>query len=205
MVEEIVDNVYDITCDEADSKRYRTFLFDTDSPTLIDTGLESTVESVFDGINEVGVDPERLIITHGHGDHIGGFEAIVGRYDVETWLPEQTETDLEADHRYRDGDGIGQFEAVHLPGHTPDNHALVDEDLGVAVMGDAVSGADQRGLPAGYFHLPPETYTENLNEAEQSLEKLLGYSFDIGLVFHGSSVTENAQEKLDRYVNFPGK
>ena len=205
MVEEIVDTVYDITCDQADGKRYRVFLFDTEVPTLIDAGLESTVESVFDGINEVGVEPERLIITHGDGDHIGGFEAIADRYDVETWLPEQTETDLVADHRYGDGGVVGQFEAVHLPGHTPDNHALIDENLGVAVMGDAVSGADQRGLPAGYFHLSPEIYTEDLNEAEQSLEKLLDHDFDIGLVFHGSSVTENAREKMKRYVNFPGK
>ena len=205
MTEEIVENVYDITCDKSDGKRYRVFLFDTNLPTLIDAGLETTVESVFDGIDEISVEPERLLITHGDGDHIGGLEAIADRYDTETWLPEQTEMDRGADHRYEDGDVIGQFEAVHLPGHTPDNHALIDEDLGIAVMGDAVSGADQRGLPAGYFHLPPEIYTNDLNMAERSLEKLLEYDFDVGLVFHGSSVTENAQKKLERYVNFPGK
>ena len=93
MVEEIVDGVYDITCDEADGKRYRVFFFDTDVPTLIDASLESTVESVFDGIDEIGVDPERLLITHGDGDHIGGFDAIADRYDVEPRLPEQTNGD----------------------------------------------------------------------------------------------------------------
>jgi hydroxyacylglutathione hydrolase len=205
MAEEIVDGVYDITCDDTDGKRYRVFLFDTDVPTLVDAGLESTVESVFEGIDHIGVEPERLVTTHGDGDHIGGLEAISDRYELETWVPEQTETEVDPDHRYGDKDLIGQFEAVHLPGHTPDNHALIDEDLGIAVMGDAVSGADQRGLPAGYFHLPPEIYTQDLNMAEQSLEKLLEYDFDIGLVFHGSSVTENARRKLERYVNFPGK
>jgi hydroxyacylglutathione hydrolase len=205
MVEEIVSGVYDITCDDTDGKRYRVFLFDTDVPTVIDAGLESTVESVFEGIDDIGVEPEHLIITHGDGDHIGGFEAISDRYELETWVPEQTAADVESDHRYGDRDAIGQFEAVHLPGHTPDNHAVIDEELGIAVMGDAVSGADQRGLPAGYFHLPPEIYTKNLNIAEQSLEKLLEYEFDIGLVFHGSSVTENAHRKLEKYVNFPGK
>jgi hydroxyacylglutathione hydrolase len=205
MAEEIVSGVYDITCDDTDGKRYRVFLFDTDVPTLVDAGLESTVESVFEGIDHIGVEPKRLIITHSDGDHIGGLEAISNRYELETWVPEQTETEVDPDHRYGDGDLIGQFEAVHLPGHTPDNYALIDEDLGIAVMGDAVSGADQRGLPAGYFHLPPEIYTQDLNMAEQSLEKLLKYEFDIGLVFHGSSVTENAYRKLERYVNFPGK
>lgn len=207
MPTELVDDVYDITCREEHGKRYRVFLFGGGTPTLVDAGLADTAEAVFDGVDDIGVDPERLIITHGDGDHIGGFDAMVDRYGVETWVPEQTDLDTQHDpsHRYGDSDQIGRFTAVHVPGHEPDNHALIDEDAAVAVMGDAVSGADQRGLPAGYFHLPPAVYSQNLNEAEEKLDQLLQYEFDVGLVFHGSSVTENAWDKLDRYVNFPGK
>lgn len=206
MPTELADGVYDITCrTEESGKRYRVFLFTAGTPTLFDAGFASTAEAVFEGVDEIGVEPERLLITHGDGDHVDGFDAIVDRYDPETWVPEQTELDAEADpdHRYGDGDRIGRFEAVHVPGHEPDNHALIDEDAGIAVLGDAVSGADQRGLPAGYFHLPPALYSQNLNEAEENLERLLDYEFDVGLVFHGSSVLEGASEKLGRYVNFP--
>lgn len=206
MPTELADGVYDITCRTEDSgKRYRVFLFTEGTPTLFDAGFASTAEAVFEGVDEVGVEPERLIVTHGDGDHVDGFDAIVDRYDPETWVPEQTELDAEhgPDHRYGDGDRIGRFEAVHVPGHEPDNHALIDEDAGVAVLGDAVSGADQRGLPSGYFHLPPALYSQNLNEAEANLERLLNHEFDVGLVFHGTSVLENARGKLDRYVNFP--
>ena len=42
-------------------------------------------------------------------------------------------------------------------------------------MGDAASGADQRGLPAGYFHLPPAVYSQDLNQAEENLARLLDY------------------------------
>lgn len=183
------------------------FLVAGGTPTLFDAGFADTAETVFDGVADVGVEPERLVVTHGDGDHVGGFDAMVDRYGVETWVPDRTELDGEhaPDRRYGDGDRIGRFTAVHVPGHEPDNHALIDEDAGIAVMGDAVSGADQRGLPAGYFHLPPAVYSENLNEAEANLDRLLAYEFDVGLVFHGSSVTEHAREKLDRYVNFPGK
>lgn len=147
MPTELVEGVHDITCRTEDSgKRYRVFLFTAETPTLFDTGLAETAESVFDGV-----------------------------------------------------------EAVHVPGHEPDNHVLIDEQTGDAVMGDAVSGADQHGLPAGYFHLPPAAYSADLNEAERNLGRLLDYEFEVGLVFHGSSVTEDAREKLDRYVNFPGK
>ena len=60
------------------------------------------------------------------------------------------------------------------------------------------------GRHSGYFHLPPAISSKDLNQAEQSLERLLEYDFDAGLVVHGSSVTENATEILDRYRNFPG-
>ncbi|PCR88862.1 MBL fold metallo-hydrolase [Natrinema ejinorense] len=208
MPTEVVDGVFDITSlVEESGKRYRVFLFAEGTPTILDAGLAQSAETVIDAIDDLGVVPERLIITHGDGDHIGGFDALVDEYDLETWVPERTTaaTETEPTHRYGDGDTIGRFTAVHAPGHEPDNHALIDEDAGIAVMGDAASGADQRGLPAGYFHLPPAYYSKDLNRAEESLERLLEYEFDVGLVFHGSSVTENAREKLDRYVNFPGK
>lgn len=205
MPTELVSGVYDITCGESDGKRYRVFLLDGDVPTLFDTGLESTVETTVEKIDELGIEPERLVVTHGDGDHVGGFDGIVAEYEPETWVPVQTDAGLDADNRYDDGDIIGRFEAIHMPGHKPDNYALVGEEVGVAVMGDALSGADQRGLPEGYFHLPPEVYTTDLGQAERSLEKLLPYNFEVGLVFHGSSVTEGASEKIETYFDFPGK
>lgn len=208
MPTEILPDVYDVTClDEPGGKRYRVFLFADGTPTLVDAGLADTTDAVIDALDDLGVEPERLVITHGDPDHIGGFDALAAAYDPETWVPDRTtaETRVEPDHRYGDDDRVGRFVAVHVPGHEPDNHVLVDEDAGIAVMGDALSGADQRGLPAGYFHLPPAVYSQDLNRAEENLERLLEYEFDAGLVYHGSSVTTGARGKLDRYVNFPGK
>ena len=205
---EIVEDVYDITClDEPEGKRFRAFLFTAGTPTLFDTGLERTTDALVEGIAEVGVEPERVVITHGDGDHIGGFDHVVDAFDVETWVPEglDAETEHEPDNRYGDGDRIGRFTAIHLPGHEPENHGLIDEEAGIVVLGDALSGADQRGLPAGYFHLPPAVYSQDLNLAEESLERLLEYDFEVGLVYHGPSVTEDARAKVGRYVEFPGK
>lgn len=208
MYEEIVPGVYDVTCRvESEGNRYRVFLFTGGTPTLVDAGFADTASTVFEAVEEIGVEPERLVVTHGDGDHVGGFDAMVDRYGVETYLPEQSDVDVEhePDHRYGDGEEIGRFTAVHTPGHKRDNHVLIDEDAGIAVMGDAASGSDQRGLPEGYFVLPPAVYSEDLNLAEESLARLLEYDFDVALCFHGSSVTERANEKLSRFVNFPGK
>lgn len=208
MPEEIVENVHDITClNEPAGKRYRAFLFTDETPTLVDTGLERSTETLIQAIDDIGTKPQRVIITHGDGDHIGGFDTINRQFDVETWVPKQTEASFATDptYRYDDGAEIGRFVAVHTPGHEPDNHALIDEESGIAVLGDALSGADQRGLQEGYFHLPPAVYSQDLNQAEESLTRLLEYEFTVGLVFHGSSVTTDARSKLERYVNFPGK
>lgn len=226
MLEEIFDGVYDITCRETDRARYRAFLFrepEAAGGTLVDTGLADTTDALLDGIAQSGVSVERVVITHTDGDHVGGLDAVIEAHDPEVSLPVGADPEVagEIDHFYGDGDDVGPFEAVHVPGHRGHQHALVDEERvlqagnggdgepqtdgshdrrGVAVLADALSGADQRGFPEGYFHLPPGTYTEDLNRAEASLETLLDYEFDAGLVFHGSSVLEGASDRLAEYV-----
>lgn len=206
MPTEIAPDVYDLTVAEVNGGRYRAFLFDGDTPTLVDAGLPDTVDVVADGLADLGVEPERIAITHGDPDHVGGLGGLADRYDAETWVPEGlTVDDHDPDHRFGDGDEVGPFTAVHVPGHTEHHHVLVDESAGIAVLGDAVFGADSRGLPEGYFVLPPGYYTADLNEADASLERLLDYEFEVGLVYHGSSVTTDASEKLRRFVEFAGK
>ncbi|WP_247004671.1 MBL fold metallo-hydrolase [Halosolutus gelatinilyticus] len=206
MYAEILPDVVDVTLRDDGSARYRAFLVDADVPTLVDTGLPDTTDTLFAALEDVGVDPERVVITHGDADHVGGFEAVTERYAVETFAPEGTDVDDSlVDERFSDGDEIGPFEAVHVPGHTPDHHALVDESRGFAVLGDAVFGSDARGLPADYFVLPPAFYSADLARADEGLERLLAYEFDAGLVFHGSSVRSGARDKLESFVEFAGK
>ena len=202
MVEEILDGVYDITVHEGPRGRYRSYLFDWSTPTLVDTGYPETTDALFAGLDEIGIDPRRVIVTHADHDHIGGLSGVIERYDVETWLPAQSEerVDLTPDHWYADGDAIGRFEAIHMPGHKQDNHALLDEEAGILVTADAVQGSDRRGLPPGYFVLPPGIYSDSLNQAEESLQRLVDREFDVALVFHGSNVLERPREKLRTFV-----
>jgi glyoxylase-like metal-dependent hydrolase (beta-lactamase superfamily II) len=201
MPTEILDGVYDITCTEVDGAPGRIRAYLTDGGTLVDTGLPDSTTALLDGIDATGIDLERVVITHMHPDHTGGIDAVLGSYDADLYLPvgADPEETPPVDHFYSDGDTVGPFEAVHVPGHVGHQHALIATDDDYAILADAVSGADQRGL-AGGFHLPPEKFTQDLGQAERSLEKLRAYEFDAGLVFHGSSVLSEASATLDRYV-----
>jgi glyoxylase-like metal-dependent hydrolase (beta-lactamase superfamily II) len=202
---EIAPDVYDITVKESPDARWRVFLFDGETPTLVDAGFEDTVDAVAAAADDLGVTPERIIVTHGDPDHIGGLAGLVDRFDLEIWVPEGVEVDVDVDHRFGDGDRVGPFTAVHVPGHTDAHHALVDEANGIAVIGDALFGSDARGLPAGHFVLPTAHYSADLATADESLDRLLAFDFDVGLVYHGSSVIENASEKIAAFVEFAGK
>ena len=205
-ITELVPDVYDLTLADGPA-RYRAFLFDGPVPTLVDCGLERTVDTLRSRLDRLDTDPERLILTHADRDHAGGYDAVVDEYDPETYVPSQSTLSVSTppDERYGHEDRIGRFEAVHVPGHTADNYALVDEDRGLAVLGDSVIGADWRGLPAGYFVLVEGIYSDDLRAAERNLERLQAYDFDVGLVYHGSSVRSGAREKLDAFVDFPNK
>jgi glyoxylase-like metal-dependent hydrolase (beta-lactamase superfamily II) len=205
-VTDLGGDVYDLTLTD-DEARYRAFVFDWDTPTLVDTGPAEAAETLLARLETVGVSPERLVITHDHHDHIGGFDAVVAAHDPETWVPDQStiDADHDPDHRYGHEDAVGSFTAVHVPGHCDDNHALVAPDRDLVVMGDVFIGADWRGLPAGYFLLVEPVYNDDSGAAERNAERLQAYEFEAGLVFHGSSVFADARRKVDEYLAFPNK
>lgn len=204
-IDEIAPDIYDITVKEADDARWRVFLFDGATPTLVDAGFADTVDVVAAAAEQLGIVPKRVIITHGDPDHVGGLAGLVERFDLETWVPDGVAVEVPVDHRFGDGDSVGPFTAVAVPGHTGAHHSLVDEAAGVAVIGDALFGSDARGLPPGHFVLPTAHYSADLATADDSLSRLLDYEFEVGLVYHGSSVTEGASDKIAAFVEFAGK
>jgi glyoxylase-like metal-dependent hydrolase (beta-lactamase superfamily II) len=102
---------------------------------IVDPGpaLESHTAAVAAAVGAAG-GAGGIVLTHDHADHVEGVDALRGRLGS----PPVGAMRHPADVRLGDGDEIGPFTALHLPGHAPDHLVFVAED--VAFTGDAVLG-----------------------------------------------------------------
>ena len=140
-----------------------------------------------------------IIVTHRHGDHMGGAAHIhkasgggslstpTERPSVDTLL-EQTSPDLRVHHAVEDGETLDlgglTLEFIHAPGHTLGSLAVLARETGVLFTGDNILG-----------HTTPSISAEQGDMALylQTLGRLLTYDLDIICPGHGPMVAEPRQ------------
>ena len=137
--------------------------FDIDEKTghgvLIDPGAEG--ELLLRIIREKGWTMEKILLTHGHFDHMGGIHAIHREMDIPVWIHEEGKAylldsalnlsqmfgesiTLTNANYFRDGDeiryadGSKSLRVIHTPGHTRDSVLLYDAKEGYAFTGDTI-------------------------------------------------------------------
>jgi len=105
---------------------------------------------------------EKILLTHGHFDHIGGIAAIREEMDIPVYIHEAGEAYLTDTHlnlsrychcdmtvhgakHFRDGDVFRlesnpacSLRVIHTPGHTPDSAVFYDEQHNIAFVGDTI-------------------------------------------------------------------
>jgi glyoxylase-like metal-dependent hydrolase (beta-lactamase superfamily II) len=143
-----------------------------------------------------------VVLTHKHADHAGGAAAVLqaaanarGYAGVEDIPFIEVPRPLTP---VADGDSVFGLRIVATPGHTPGHIAVLDEDLGVLIAGDALTTND--GRPTS----PPLGSSEDISEALRSVAKLGMLNFETLLVGHGEPIGPGAAalvgEFLDRCV-----
>ncbi|MHB9287194.1 MBL fold metallo-hydrolase [Halobacteriales archaeon Cl-PHB] len=179
----------------------------TEPSILVDTGPADewdTLRSFLEGRGGV----EALFLSHDHGDHVGNAERVVDAFDPEVYVPaaepfEDLNLGDASVTEVADGDELADgVRVVAVPGHTPGICTLYLPDAATLLSTDVLDGADRRGLPSGYLLPPPAAYNWDSEAAETNLEKLLDLEFERAVVTHGSNVTEDARQKLERYLDF---
>jgi hydroxyacylglutathione hydrolase len=126
---------------------------------IVDAGFEPAPMIRY--IEQHGLTPERIVLTHAHVDHIAGLGALRDRFpdapvaihEAEraflgepalnlSIVLEQAITAPDADATLAHGDALTlaehTFEVRHTPGHSPGGITLYQREHGVALVGDAL-------------------------------------------------------------------
>jgi len=113
------------------------FLVEGERTVLVDAGAD------FDAVARLrdrGVEPDAVLLTHTHYDHVGNVPDLRDAFGVETWGFDPDHEHV--DNAVADGDtvriGDHDYRALHTPGHKADHLCFDGEAAGVCFAGDLV-------------------------------------------------------------------
>ena len=105
---------------------------------------------------------------------------------------------LSIDHEVQDGEDLpiaGGLRAIHTPGHTAGHVSyLWPRHGGVLFVGDAA------GHMFGRLGTPSPMFTEDMEEARDSIRKIAALEFDTACFGHGGVLKGRAHAAFRRYV-----
>ena len=180
-----------------------SFIAEGEDLVLIDTGLNDgsarNITKKLGSLEHKLTDVDVCILTHAHRDHVGGLKALKSRrepflvaaHDAEADDVEKA-TGVEVDLRLVDGQTIGGFTVVYLPGHTLGSIALIGG--GALIAGDTLNGGGA-GLKG-----PNPMFSKDRDAAEASVRYIASFDFDRVLVGHGSGVESGGKEALAKLI-----
>ena len=139
-------------------------------------------------------DVNHLVLTHHHGDHVGGLAELLdaatmstvyaGAADIPQIQSPQTIEPL------MDGDEVFGMEVIATPGHTPGHISVYDPVGSLLIAGDALVNGEN-----GIEGASPR-FTADMGMANESIKKMAGLSFETLLVGHGDPIETGASDAV---------
>jgi glyoxylase-like metal-dependent hydrolase (beta-lactamase superfamily II) len=159
-----------------------------DGFTLIDTTLGGkAAQDLIGAAQKAGGEIRRIALTHGHGDHAGGLDAIMGRLgdgvevllgeqDARVWAGEKEidgtkvtgfwkDIDTKPDVLLRGGERIGSLAVVPSPGHTAGHVAFLDTRERSLIAGDVFTAYGRPEVSNHFYWRFPLAYGATADRA----------------------------------------
>ena len=168
---------------------------------IIDPGYEAG--RILSVLQQKQLEPEAILLTHGHFDHVGGVKTIAADTGCRVFLcpeeltmpPQLTAGRLYYTDTYQDGDkltlaGTG-FTVLRTPGHTPGSVCLLAED--VMFSGDTLfaGSCGRTDLPGG-----------NASRMKASLARIAALEGDYRVLpGHGGVTTLEHERQNNPYLS----
>ena len=153
--------------------------------TIVDPGGE--FELLVKAVEKLNVNITKILLTHGHLDHVGTAKTLANHYQVKIYGPQQEDKFLldnlpqqsvqfgfpfceafEPDIWLQEGDivqiGDEQLSVLHCPGHTPGHIVFIHHQQKVALVGDVLFNNS-----IGRTDFPRGNYTDLISSIKNKL------------------------------------
>lgn len=188
---------------------------ETNRLAIVDPGGD--IERIMDAIGQMGGQPEKILVTHAHLDHIGAVAELAERLGIPIegphiedrfWiemLPRQAQMlgmpappPFTPDRWLTDGDtvtvGDMTFQVLHCPGHTPGHVIFYQPDEKLALVGDVLFAGS-----IGRTDFPRGDYQQLVSSIR---EKLFPLGDDVNFVpGHGPMSTFGHERATNPFVS----
>ncbi len=187
-------------------------LFGEERTILVDTGFsDADGDLIIETLEKAGKKHEDLklcILTHRHGDHVGGLKRLKRTLRFELMAHEldvggvKKVSGYDPDRVVKGGESMadcGGIRVLHTPGHTPGSISLFLPRAKTLIAGDAVLSAGEHLIPS------PHYLCSDPEQAKETVVGLINMNLDIErvLVGHGDDVYENGKRNLGRILEGP--
>ncbi len=102
---------------------------------------------------------------------------------------------VQVDRAVADGQRLGDWEVVHVPGHTPGSVCYYHPERRIVVVGDALN------YKRGHLGEPPQIVAPDPAQARASIHRIADLDFRVCCFGHGAPLKENARQRVRAFAD----